>query len=226
MCIIAIKEKGVDFPSFESISNCSINNPDGFSMMWNEGGFVKVFKTLDMVKFLKYYKRFVQKHDKDEVAIVIHCRIKTHGTIRLSNCHCWTAENDIIGFAHNGVLGIANRDDLTDSETFFRDIFVPIFRIRHRFEDAEPAINAVIGGSRFAFLTKDGVVHRFGKYFASDGVLFSNSTYLESSWKAHLFKSTPKYKPSLLDQYTISSNNREGGKPSFIYSAYDADFEL
>ena len=35
----------------------------------------------------------------------------------------------VLAFAHNGILSIKNRGDMTDSETFFRDIFSPVFEI-------------------------------------------------------------------------------------------------
>ena len=165
---------GKEFPSVEHIENCVDYNNDGFSLMWNEGGKVKAYRTMNDAAFIKKYKRLRMQLDKDKVAMVIHCRIATHGSLGVNNTHCWTALNDTIGFAHNGILSIHNYGDMTDSETFFRHIFVPIFKVKHSWRDAEYAINAVIGTSKFAFLTSDGVVNYITE---TDGCLYSNTSY-------------------------------------------------
>lgn len=171
---------GKKFPTKKSIQNCADANPDGFAIMWNEGGVVKNYKTLKEDEFMKFYGKFIKEHDPKTTACVIHARIKTHGSLKLSNCHCWTALDDKIGFAHNGILSIANRGDLTDSETYFRDIFLPVFEWSHHdWGVAEKTIDAIIGTSKFAFLTGDGVVHHYGHYIKHDGALYSNSSYQE-----------------------------------------------
>lgn len=178
MCVICIKEMGSRFPSKKSIQNCADANPDGFAMMWNEGGVVKTYKTLDKKDFMKYYERFIKSHDSKKTSLVIHARIKTHGSLRIENCHCWTALDDSIGFAHNGILSIANRADLTDSETYFRDIFVPVFSSNEGgWATAERTIDAIIGTSKFAFLEGDGTIHHYGHYVKHQGNLYSNSSY-------------------------------------------------
>ena len=180
MCVICIKEMGKKFPTKKSIQNCADSNPDGFAMMWNEDGKVKSYKTLIKKDFLAFYDSFIKEHDHKLTALVIHARIKTHGSLRIENCHCWTALDDSIGFAHNGVLSIANRADLTDSETYFRDIFVPVFSgSAYDWKAAERTINAIIGTSKFAFLEGDGTIRRYGHYIKHQGNLFSNSSYEE-----------------------------------------------
>lgn len=180
MCVICIKEMGKKFPTKKSIQNCADANPDGFAMMWNEDGKVKTYKTLDKKDFMRYYERFIKEHDHKLTALVIHARIKTHGSLRIENCHCWTALDDSIGFAHNGILTIANRADLTDSETYFRDIFVPVFEGSSKnWKTAERTIDAVIGTSKFAFLEGDGKIRHYGHYIKHQGNLYSNSSYEE-----------------------------------------------
>ena len=180
MCVICIKEMGQKFPTKKSIQNCANSNPDGFAMMWNEDGIVKTYKTLDKRDFMKYYERFIKHHDHKVTALVIHARIKTHGSLRIENCHCWTALDNSIGFAHNGILSIANRADLTDSETYFRDIFVPVFEGSCRnWEMAERTIDAIISTSKFAFLEGDGTIRHYGHYIKHQGNLYSNSSYEE-----------------------------------------------
>lgn len=180
MCVICINPMGHKFPSKKCIQNCADANPDGFAIMWNEGGKVKNYKTLNQDEFMKFYEKFVKEHDHKTTACVIHARIKTHGSLKLSNCHCWTALDGGIGFAHNGILSIANRGDLTDSETYFRDIFLPVFEWSHHdWKQAEKTVSAIIGTSKFAFLTGDGEIHKYGHYVKHHGSLYSNSSYEE-----------------------------------------------
>ena len=182
MCIIVIKEKGIAFPSAKVIKTCCENNPDGFSAAWTENGKVNTFKSLNKNGFLKFYSDLRKKLDKKE-SLIIHARIKTHGSISLANCHCWYSDGVV--FAHNGVLSIKNRDDLTDSETFFRDIFIPIWRqSNHNWKDCEKAINAIIGSSRFAFLNvSNGDIIHFGNYYKRNGILFSNTSFEREKFK-------------------------------------------
>lgn len=180
MCVICIKEMGKRFPSKKSIQNCADSNPDGFAMMWNEGGVVKNYKTLSSREFMGFYKKFIKEHDHKATALVIHARIKTHGSLRIENCHCWTALDGKIGFAHNGILNIKNRADLTDSETYFRDIFLPVYEWSgFDWSVAGKTIDAIIGTSKFAFLTGDGTIHHYGHYIKHEGALYSNSSYQE-----------------------------------------------
>lgn len=179
MCIIAIKKAGVKFPKMETIKTICKNNPDGFSMVYKtfaDDSKPVVFKTLDESKFLEAYKIVSESLDYRSVNLFIHARIKTHGTKRIENCHGWT-ENDLT-FAHNGILKIDNRDDMTDSETFFRDIFSPIYK-HCGFDAAKKAIDAVIGTSKFVFMHDDGLIRYFGQYQQdSEGVLYSNDSYM------------------------------------------------
>ena len=181
MCIICVKTKGNQFPSLERVQNMCDNNGDGFAMAYYTPKGVTIFKTLKKDEFISKYKE-VMKLDKDKTSLIIHTRIKTHGTMRVENCHCWRDKKTGLVFAHNGILSIANRDDMTDSETFFRDIFVPIYRL-HGWEGAKKAINAVIASSKFAFLTQRGDIVTFGNYVdGKDGCFYSNTTYLKRTY--------------------------------------------
>lgn len=183
MCIIAVKGKGVQYPSVEQIINCMTANPDGFAMAWNEGGKVKTFRSMSDTKFLKVYKRVMERCKAEDTGLVFHARIATHGSKGIKNCHCW--EGARLAFAHNGILSVANRDDMTDSETFFRDIFLPIYKTGG-WDEAAKAVKCVIGTSKFAFLDGTGKIKLYGRYVeegdgAGKKLYFSNDTY--KSWR-------------------------------------------
>lgn len=177
MCILVVKKKGVDYPSLEQVVNCCKANPHGFALSYTYKGRMRTFRTMDVQSFLWQYQAIVSKYPSEDVAMILHARIATHGSINARNCHCFQGEG--LSFAHNGILGIKNRDDLTDSETFFRDYFIPEYKKTHKFTDkVVNIINNVIGTSKFAFLQPNGYIHYFGRFIEEDGVLFSNSSYL------------------------------------------------
>lgn len=178
MCIICIKKVGVLYPTVATVKTMCENNPHGFTMVLADKGKPHIYKTLDMKKFIEHYKRTIEVHDYRTTSMYIHTRIKTHGTQRIENCHGWK-ENGLI-FAHNGILSIANRGDLTDSETYFRDIFSPVYRAGG-WKMAEKTINAVIGSSKFVFMDTQGDIRHYGHYIEDDGLLYSNTSYLDYS---------------------------------------------
>jgi hypothetical protein len=119
------------------------------------------------------------------VALFIHARIKTHGTQKLENCHGWIEDKIGLAFAHNGILSIKNRDDMTDSETFFRDIFAPVFEVGGWDAD-ERAIKACIGTSKFCFMDMYGNLIHYGNYIkGEDGILYSNDSYKKRTWDSY-----------------------------------------
>lgn len=181
MCILVVKKKGVDYPSLEQVKNCCKANPHGFSLSYTYKGRMRTYRTMNEREFLWKYQSIASIYSCEEVAMILHARIATHGTINEHNCHCFLGEG--LSFAHNGILSINNRDDLTDSETFFRDYFIPEYKKTHQFTDkVVNIINNIIGSSKFAFLQANGYIHYFGKFINEDGILFSNYSYLSRNY--------------------------------------------
>ena len=181
MCIIAIKKKGVKFPKVETIKTMCDNNPDGFAIVYHiKGQNVKCMRSLDSNDVYDLYRKLL-KHSYRKVSFFMHARIKTHGTININNCHGWRSDDCKMHFAHNGVLSVKNRDDMTDSETFLRDIFTPAF-VLGGWDSAKLTIDACIGTSKFVFMNDEGDIAHFGNYIEDDGMLFSNKTYEESRY--------------------------------------------
>jgi hypothetical protein len=210
MCIIVIKEKGHSWPSSETIKNCATNNPDGFSMAWNDKGKLFTYQSLVMEDFLKKYES-VKKLSMKKTACILHCRIKTHGSLSVKNCHCW--ESDGIAFAHNGILSMTAREDMTDSETFFRDIFIPVYRYGG-WESGERAVTACIGSSKFAFINGDGKIWSYGKYEIFEGLKFSNSSYIA-------VKAAPVYRWSKNSVYGYYGKRYNTTNYGGYYDSYD-----
>lgn len=185
MCVLIVKNSGVNMPNENIIRACAKANPHGF-------GFVtptKFFKTLDVEEFISE----LYKIEVSEPAI-IHCRFATHGSIKKGNCHPFLSKDKKWGFAHNGVLPIASRNDKTDSEIAFTSIFLP-YILQYGIQDEETTdkINYVRGSSRFAFMDRtQGYIYTFGAFECINGVMFSNirwRPYVETSRHYDLFES-------------------------------------
>lgn len=184
MCIIAIKKKGVKFPQVETIKTMCDNNPDGFAIVYHiKGQEVQCMRSLKSDDVYALYRKLL-KHSYKKVSFFMHARIKTHGTININNCHGWHSDECNVYFAHNGILSIKNRDDMTDSETFLRDIFTPAY-IMGGWPAAKLTIDACIGTSKFVFMNEEGEIAHFGNYIESDGMLYSNSTYKEERYSGY-----------------------------------------
>lgn len=172
MCVIATGlKKDFDVEWFKA---CCEHNPDGFFVSRVNRG--QSIRTLSMESALEFFNA-----SNPNDTIVLHARIKSVGPVNIDNVHGWQSQG--VQFCHNGTLPIKARGTLTDSETFFRDIFLPLYRSANRklTKPVIPAINALIGTSRFLIIRKKAV-YRFGDFIKKNQCYFSN-----------LFWDTPAY---------------------------------
>lgn len=162
MCILILKPKGVSLPDYPTLCRCAKRNPHGFGFAVQGE---KPFKTLDFDKFVEAI------YQADETkAMMIHFRLATHGSIKPSNCHPFKDDNNGLIFAHNGVLNIATLKDKTDSETAFKLLFSPSSdRFGFGSKQFVSAVETIRGNSRFGFMTPDGDLLAFGRYFDKQG---------------------------------------------------------
>lgn len=195
MCVIVFKSKGADFPSKKVIEACMKENPHGYAAAWNQDGRLMTFRTMDARAMLARYDE-IRRLDPAVTAIVFHARIATHGSKSLPNCHCWTDDAGTLAFAHNGVLdNVGSRGDMTDSETFFRDIFLPV-RNACGMQLAMKVSSAVAGNSKFAFIDASGRIMTIGK-FSKDcepghkGMIYFSNMH----WTRHTSQQFPFDKP-------------------------------
>lgn len=174
MCIIVFKPEGVKLPEYDMRLRCELNNPDGFGFATP----TKVYHSMDRKEFEKVLRANVKKNEP----AFIHCRIATHGSIRLSNCHPFVDERSGVAFAHNGILtSVKPIKDKTDSETAFITRFVPVIRkygITSRELAAEARDVLGNGSSKLIFMDSEGHVVRFGNWYTGeDGCFYSHYPY-------------------------------------------------
>lgn len=176
MCIICAKAKGIKRPTDEQFEAMMESNPHGFGMATFENGRIVVRKTMLPEQYMKWVKKV-----KDETPAIFHMRIATHGSVSEKNCHPFISDDGQWAFAHNGILSIKNEGDMTDSETFFRRMALPLLNggfLPHAADGAfDHMVDAIIGGSKFAFMDNTGAIMTYGPWIEDNGLLFSNTSY-------------------------------------------------
>lgn len=175
MCVIIAKSKTGVNPTINEIKAALATNPDGSAIVWCNNGTLETFKTMNNEEMAKYYAEHFEV--LKNTSFVFHARIATHGSLGIKNCHGWSTLNGHAAFFHNGVLNIKNRGDMTDSETFLRDIYEPIAN-KGGHKAAINAIKAVIGSSKFAFIGDTGEIKLYGNFNKREGFYTSNNNHL------------------------------------------------
>lgn len=175
MCVICVKNKGVEVPSEKELRAAYNLNHDGWGIVSSNGVFAH---GMNFDEFLDVLKG-VRKED----ACIIHFRIATHGSVRLENCHPFKGYVDgrPVYFAHNGVLPIRAMKDKTDSETEFRTVLLPAMKeFGFGTQMFDQIVARRIFSSKFAFM-KDGVIRVYGRWLREDGgLMWSNLNH--RSW--------------------------------------------
>lgn len=172
MCILILKPKGVKLPDYSTICKCARRNPHGFGFAIQGE---KPFKTLNFEKF----SEALYSADED-LAMLIHFRYATHGSIKPSNCHPFRDDSNGLIFAHNGVMNIHTLPDKTDSETAFKLLFSPSSD-RYGFGSKQfvQSVETIRGDSRFGFMNDDGDIIAFGRFYDKTGRI-KNGTFKAS----------------------------------------------
>lgn len=169
MCCILYIPEGVKTPSQNTLMLVNRANPHGIGFADAEGNSCK---TLDPSAFLLAIKK-----RRKESACIIHFRLATHGSVSEKNCHPFYDPDTGVWFAHNGVLPIRSHDDMTDSEIFFRERFLPRLNEYGDTPELWDYVERERGSSRFVFMRGDRVV-TLGTWHNYRGVLFSNLNWL------------------------------------------------
>lgn len=188
MCVIIAKTRHIKSPNIKAFENAMDNNPDGFAIAHKRIGKPwQTFKTLSKSLMLKYIAEngILCKNSR----WVFHARIKTHGAAELRNCHCWQDDHTDTIFAHNGVLAISADKGKTDSETFYRHIFLPILRHEGR-EAALKACRIIINGSsKMAVIFKKPKnkcpIALVGEWIKEKGIYYSNTSAFREPQRAY-----------------------------------------
>lgn len=191
MCVIIAKPRHIESPEIETFQRAMQANPHGSSIALKTPGKPwRVFKTMkasEMIEFIEN-EGVLNKQSK----WVFHARIKTHGSAGIKNCHCWRDKKTDTIFAHNGTFSIAADKDKTDSETFFRHVFVPIYK-HEGFQAAIKACKMIVNNySKIAVIMEKEKkqVALVGNWIKQKGIFYSNTSAFPivyaSRWKSSI----------------------------------------
>lgn len=210
MCIAIYKPIGVDFPNKKRLKTCFRNNPHGAGFMVASDDRVIIHK--GFMEFSDFWKSLREARTKygDTSAFVMHFRISTQGGVRADGCHPFPLSGDMnelrkldtecdIGIAHNGIISLTSKGygkvDYSDTMKFITDYLSLIIKDRGYFKD-DDTLELIdrLCGSRLAILDSRGHCELIGRgWQVSDGVWYSNDSYMESAVKV------TSYYPTLYD---------------------------
>lgn len=189
MCIAILKTKDAEIPD-EYLEESFDNNRDGAGLAYANNN--KLY-TVKGIFNKKEFVKAVRKAEKEsQGAMLIHCRIGTHGLKDKNNCHPHVISNKCV-LIHNGILRIDMPNNSKDSDTiwYIRKYLKPLSR-DFMYDDAIcQLIEMSIGyGNKFVLLSNKGeyrIINENAGHW-ENGVWYSNYSYkppikYESKWK-------------------------------------------
>lgn len=207
MCIIIVNEKGII--KDEYLENSFDGNSDGAGLAWSEDGQVQSFKTMKKDEFIDSYKKLKERGVEK---VLIHCRIKTHGSVGINNAHPFPVHSNLM-LMHNGVINLKyyyaelgykdmeekefEKLDLSDTAMFAKYLTQCFPKNIIKSGSALSVINKLIGDTynKLAFIDNLGntaiVNEKLGK--RDDGNWYSNDSYKAKKVKYEYSKNYTKY---------------------------------
>lgn len=189
MCIAIVKTKDAEIPD-EYLEESFEHNRDGAGLAYASNGKLYTIKGIfDEKEFIKA----VRKAEKlAEGAMLIHCRIGTHGLKDKNNCHPHIISNKCV-LIHNGILRIDMPLNSKDSDTiwFIRKYLKPLSRDFMKDDAICELIEMAIGSNnKFALLNNKGEYRILNESAGNweNGVWYSNCSY-----KPPVTFTTPNY---------------------------------
>ena len=198
MCVILVKEKGIELPTKKVLKCCWERNPDGAGFMFNDYDKVVIMK--GFMTFEEFYLRLQTANEfyhLKEKGLVIHFRIATSGLKDKGNCHPYPISNDNLdlrksfittelGIAHNGIIRSYNGKDkiLNDTQLFIKNDLFELNSLDKKFYKNvifQSMIERLIDGSRLVFLNKKGEIIKLGNWFHNGNYYFSNLNHVSKN---------------------------------------------
>lgn len=217
MCIIVYKPAGIESPSWATLHKCFNYNSDGAGFMYAENGKVHIHKGfMSWNGFKKAFKAFKNRQD---LPLVCHFRITTHGGTEKGLCHPFPLSSNVselkateseteIGIAHNGCISLTSYagKGMSDTSEFIRKYANIIVTNPqwYRNPDANKLLGEVIG-SKMLVLSNDGHGEVVGDGWTEDnGVMYSNKTYMSYTnwWSNSTVSNKSLYSDMYSDAYT------------------------
>lgn len=198
MCVILVKERGIELPTKDILESCWKRNPDGAGFMFNDCDKVVIMK--GFMTFEEFYLRLQTANEfyhLKEKGLVIHFRIATSGLKDKGNCHPYPISNDNLdlrksfittelGIAHNGIIRSYNGKNniLNDTQLFIKNDLFELNSLDKKYYKNvifQSMIERLIDGSRLVFLNKKGEIIKLGNWFHNGNYYFSNLNHVSKN---------------------------------------------
>lgn len=226
MCVILVKERGIELPTKDVLESCWKRNPDGAGFMFNDCNKVVIMK--GFMTFEEFYLRLQTANEfyhLKEKGLVIHFRIATSGLKDEGNCHPYPITNDNLdlrksfivtdlGIAHNGIIRNYNGKDkvLNDTQLFIKNDLFELNSLDKKFYKNsifQSMIERLIDGSRLVFLNEKGEIIKLGNWFQDGNYYFSNLNHISKKFlninkKPQIFDNDLKYFDEENEEFTIN----------------------
>jgi len=198
MCLIAVKETGVDIPKEEYLRNGALKNSDGTGIAWKKAKDNKIKIKKDFDSFGEFYE-FINKNITKEDILIIHFRWATAGLKDKGNRHPFPIIKDKdkirevemdckMVAAHNGVISQFSeyRDTskkyltgvFSDTQKFILEILADgAVKNNLNSEAIQMLINDFLRGDRLVTLKNNGDLLYFGDWKTEEGIMYSNDSY-------------------------------------------------
>lgn len=188
MCIIAIKEKGIQLPDEQVLKTMFKNNPDGAGFMYAKDGRVIIQKGFMSYENLK--TELFRVSDITDIPLILHFRIATSGKIDGGTTHPFPIErkrNKLkrlycetdIGVVHNGVIQIKTNKNMSDTMQYIADKLYTYKHLQSDFYRHSCYMKHIESEirSKMAFLNGKGEIYKIGEFINDNGIIYSNSSY-------------------------------------------------
>lgn len=230
MCVIACKPAGVPFPTMETLKNCWMSNPQGAGVAWWDDGFVRIEKGMMTWEAFEAYAEKLHRVLTPESSIIYHFRITSRGEKSAEQCHPYplSADDEQLkglslrtdcAVAHNGTMPISCEKGMNDTQTFVKYYLTNIAALCPDWlaTSAGRALAGNIADSKLAFL-KDNAIITIGKFIEADGMLYSNSGYLPSTWNDD-YSGYSRWWPAAKSTPTKGKKGKKGAPAPGIYAS-------
>lgn len=182
MCIIVMKPEGKVL-SRKQLDIMWKNNPHGAGFMYAQDD--KLHVENGIMKFNHLVQKL--KEVGHSRKLVLHFRIRTHGSNDKTMTHPFWITQDKLALVHNGVIqNVANEAtaELSDTYIFAKKLSEaysdPLVAVRHPFH--KQMIEAFVGRSKLVFMDNTGETYIFNESLGewNNDIWYSNDKYKES----------------------------------------------
>ena len=243
MCIIVVKEKGINFPSVETLKNCFERNPHGCGVMISDYKKKQVVIEKGFMSFSTFEKRFNElkvKYDKN-YTWVFHFRISTGGLINESCTHPYPLSMNMkelkaknitceIGVAHNGYISCCSSGvDYNDTMNYIQNYLYYIVENDKNYWKNQNKIELIKNtcGSRLAILDNESNCCLIGNGWLKDNdIWYSNDTYKERKRYKYNYNNCNNKKSNKYWESLFSELDKEKYKYDSYYNNKTCEYDF